>query len=58
VVATEVSVLRGLKLNKTANAMEKRARTLANGAKQFVVHDALDTTVSEVWYSVWLTPTT
>merc|ERR1712048_714602 len=32
--------------------------TLVNGAKQFVVQDAFDTTVSEALYSVWLTPTT
>merc|ERR1712048_610048 len=32
--------------------------TLVRGAKQFVVQDAFDTTVSEALYSVWLTPTT
>merc|ERR1719230_1048504 len=32
--------------------------TFVNGARQFVVQDALDTTVSEVLYSVWFTPTT
>jgi hypothetical protein len=34
----EVSVLRGLKLNRTANAMEKRARLLQNGAKRMARH--------------------
>jgi hypothetical protein len=32
--------------------------TLVSGARQFVVQDAFDTTVSEVLYSVWFTPTT
>merc|ERR1711941_170621 len=32
--------------------------TFANGARQLVVHDAFETTVSEVLFSVWLTPTT
>mmetsp|Transcript_10537 Transcript_10537/g.33311 ORF Transcript_10537/g.33311 Transcript_10537/m.33311 type:complete len:201 (-) Transcript_10537:88-690(-) len=32
--------------------------TFVSGAKQFVVQDALDTTVSVVLYSVWLTPIT
>merc|ERR1711874_639485 len=32
--------------------------TLVKGARQFVVQDALDTTVSEALYSVWFTPTT
>merc|ERR1719492_473052 len=32
--------------------------TLVNGAKQLVVHDAFETTVSVVLYSVWLTPIT
>merc|ERR1719356_205586 len=32
--------------------------TLVKGAKQFVVQDAFDTTVSEDLYSVWFTPTT
>merc|ERR1712151_1467729 len=30
--------------------------TLVSGAKQLVVHDAFETTVSVVLYSVWLTP--
>merc|ERR1740115_125596 len=32
--------------------------TFANGARQLVVHDAFETTVSVVLCSVWLTPTT
>merc|ERR1712187_543765 len=32
--------------------------TLVSGARQFVVHEALETTVSEDLYSVWFTPTT
>merc|ERR1719446_1601554 len=32
--------------------------TLVSGAKQFVVHEAFETTVSVVLYSVWFTPTT
>merc|ERR550525_758843 len=32
--------------------------TLVSGARQFVVQDALETTVSVALYSVWLTPTT
>merc|ERR1719373_270011 len=32
--------------------------TLVSGARQFVVHEALETTVSVVLYSVWFTPTT
>merc|ERR1712060_533529 len=32
--------------------------TLVSGAKQLVVHEALETTVSVVLYSVWLTPIT
>ena len=37
-VATEVSVLRGLKLNKTANAMERRAQKLGLGVKRMERH--------------------
>mmetsp|Transcript_94596 Transcript_94596/g.173371 ORF Transcript_94596/g.173371 Transcript_94596/m.173371 type:complete len:218 (+) Transcript_94596:83-736(+) len=32
--------------------------TFVSGAKQFVVQDALETTVSVLLYSVWFTPTT
>merc|ERR1719412_1153178 len=32
--------------------------TFDNGAKQFVVQDALETTVSVVLYSLWFTPMT
>merc|ERR1719266_2089468 len=32
--------------------------TFVSGARQFVVHEALETTVSDVLYSVWLTPIT
>merc|ERR1719161_2807776 len=32
--------------------------TFASGARQLVVQDAFDTTVSEVLYSLWFTPTT
>ena len=32
--------------------------TLVSGARQLVVQDALETTVSEVLYSVWFTPIT
>merc|ERR1719510_2328755 len=32
--------------------------TLVSGARQFVVHEALETTVSVVLYSRWFTPTT
>merc|ERR1719476_551258 len=32
--------------------------TLVSGARQFVVQEALETTVSEVLYSRWFTPTT
>merc|ERR1712137_1305905 len=32
--------------------------TFVIGARQFVVHEAFDTTVSLVLYSVWFTPTT
>merc|ERR1719436_1357969 len=32
--------------------------TFVSGARQFVVHEAFETTVSDVLYSVWLTPIT
>jgi len=32
--------------------------TLVSGARQLVVHEALETTVSVALYSVWLTPMT
>jgi hypothetical protein len=33
-------------------------RTLASGARQLVVHEALETTFSLDLYSSWFTPTT
>merc|ERR1719373_1403584 len=33
-------------------------RTFVIGARQFVVHEALETTVSDALYSLWFTPTT
>ena len=33
-------------------------RTLAIGARQLVVHEALETTLSSALYSLWLTPNT
>ena len=32
--------------------------TLARGARQLVVQEALDTTVMSLWYLSWLTPIT